>query len=331
MRRRDQAMQGRARLSRWQRWWLPRRLRAELQALEMVIAGQPGTVVEARRLEAVVASYEVALDAGHAILAGRSAGTGQRWRVGVGVAMLFTLAATPGVLMVGAVYADIVESCADSNTGKTANWVHVFSWTAPACVAQDDSQCRHDCERWGECHAVDGACRTLLDSECRSSRACLELGACSLVNGTCQPDDDADCRGSQLCGQAGRCFVERGWDGEPGCAARTDADCAGSEACRSEGACRAQDGRCCNQDQWCRLRQACSEGGACTYDEERGSCIATLDDDCASSSGCIEDGRCTAVAGECRVVSHADCTRSFGCREFRLCLAIDGTCVAPRG
>lgn len=71
--------------------------------------------------------------------------------------------------------------------------------------------------------------------------------------------------------------------------------------------------------------EVCRYDGRCTLADTY--CVATSDEDCASSEACAATGKCAAVEGECRPTSPAHCEASTWCTDHGFCTLVDGACV----
>ncbi len=79
-------------------------------------------------------------------------------------------------------------------------------------------------------------------------------------------------------------------------------------------------------DEHCRSQLDCRRLGTCTGGDL--SCLATSDVDCRKSEACKKNGRCQAVAGECRAEA-VSCEQSYGCVAEGRCELHAGICLVP--
>jgi len=175
--------------------------------------------------------------------------------------------------------------------------------------------CKGACQFWGRCTAMGGICRAT-DADCHASSWCKVIGYCHAVQGDCVPISESECAQSLPCAKDGYC----GFSGQY-CVA-TSAGCDGAGNAFYGGQCheRARADDTCDAD-----RPGCKAWGECA--NVNGICLAGSEAVCQASSGCTDHGRCHLLGALCRATLSADCRNSTACKTSSYCVARDGICV----
>ncbi len=158
-------------------------------------------------------------------------------------------------------------------------------------------------------------------AKCLFGASCAMFGQCSVVHEECQARSRADCTQSAVCARWGRCTPKRG-----ACVAATSDDCVKSLDCQENGACSVDGDRCVARGPDCVATPACRLLGRCTA--VAGRCRLVSDADCRTSQQCQRDGQCHLRGGICWANDDADCAASEGCTAFGQCRAQDGRCTS---
>lgn len=148
----------------------------------------------------------------------------------------------------------------------TSVLIVVFVFVIYFIVFGQNSHCENSCELYGQCTFEDGVC-VARGNDCLTSGECKIYGLCSPKKGFCK--------------------------------ALSNQSCALSQACMLQGKCKHDKGVCETTSNGCTHTPRCKKFGWCS--EVNGSCTAKNDSDCIQSLSCIEDSKCSASAGHCKV------------------------------